>query len=450
MTAPVEGSELAVDDLAELATEAFFYGFPLVFDLQEIERFTRVGLGSLASAPMNVFSHAVALAGPQDTFVSVNNDTVYSIANVDTAGGPVRLDVPDAGGRYYVLQFVDTWTNNFAYVGRRATGTDARSFLLVGPEWDDEQPDDTTLIRFPTAVASIVGRWAVDGEADLPAVRELQRGLRLTPSAEGAGLPVPDPAAATAVEFFERLRVSLQAFPPSARDRRYQQRFAPLGLFAVDSLYTDPDSPLVAALKAGLAAGQARLEAALKAGNGPQQNGWDLTYHLFDYNLDFFEVGALNQDRWKLPDDPQRYLVRAVAARAGLWGNHGYEAAYAMTYVDAAGDPLEGSRRYELRFAVPPPVGAFWSVTMYDTPEFFLVENPIGRYSIGDRTPGIRTGEDGSVTIVLQREEPSEPGRRANWLPTPAGTFRPVLRMYNPDEAVFDGSYEPPPIVRVD
>jgi hypothetical protein len=397
---------------------------------------------------MNVFSHADALAGPQDTFVSVNNDTVYSIANVDTAGGPVRLDVPDAAGRYYVLQFVDAWTNNFAYVGRRATGTAARSFLLVGPEWDDEQPDDTTLIRFPTTVASIVGRWAVDGEADLPAVRELQGGLRLTPSAEGAGLPVPDPAAA--VEFFERLRVSLQAFPPAARDRRYQQRFAPLGLFAVDSLYTDPDSPLVAALKAGLAAGQARLEAALKAGNGPQQNGWDLTYHLFDYNLDFFEVGALNQDRWKLPDDPQRYLVRAVAARAGLWGNHGYEAAYAMTYVDAAGDPLEGSRRYELRFAVPPPVGAFWSVTMYDTPEFFLVENPIGRYSIGDRTPGIRTGEDGSVTIVLQREEPSEPGRRANWLPTPAGTFRPILRMYNPDEAVFDGSYEPPPIVRVD
>ena len=174
MTAQVEGSALGVDDLAELATEAFFYGFPLVFDLQEIERFTRAGMGSLAPAPMNVFSHAVALAGPQDTFVSINNDTVYSIANVDTAGGPVRLDVPDAAGRYYVLQFVDAWTNNFAYVGRRATGTAARSFLLVGPEWDDEQPDDTTLIRFPTAVASIVGRWAVDGEADLPAVRELQ------------------------------------------------------------------------------------------------------------------------------------------------------------------------------------------------------------------------------------------------------------------------------------
>ena len=56
--------------------------------------------------------------------MSVNNDTVYSVAQLDVSGGPVRLDVPDSAGRYYVLQFVDAWTNNFAYVGHRATGTD--------------------------------------------------------------------------------------------------------------------------------------------------------------------------------------------------------------------------------------------------------------------------------------------------------------------------------------
>ena len=55
--------------------------------------------------------------------MSINNDTIYSIAQVDVSGGPVLLRVPDTAGRYYVLQFVDAWTNNFAYVGRRATGT---------------------------------------------------------------------------------------------------------------------------------------------------------------------------------------------------------------------------------------------------------------------------------------------------------------------------------------
>ena len=70
--------------------------------------------------------------------MSINNDTIYSIAQVDVSGGPVLLRVPDTAGRYYVLQFVDAWTNNFAYVGRRATGTAAGSFLLVPPGWKSE------------------------------------------------------------------------------------------------------------------------------------------------------------------------------------------------------------------------------------------------------------------------------------------------------------------------
>jgi len=85
---------------------------------------------------------------------------------------------------------------------------------------------------------------------------------------------------------------------------------------------------------------------------------------------------------------------------------------------------------------------------MYDTPDFFLVANPIDRYSIGDRTPGLHREKDGSLTIVMQPDEPSEPERRANWLPTPAGAFRPILRMYEPNDAIFDRGYELPPITR--
>lgn len=186
---------MAADDLGALAVEAFFYGFALVFDLQELERFIRDGMGSVPAAPPNTFSHARQLAGPAETFVSINNDTVYSLANVDVSGGPVRFDVPDTAGRYYVMQFVDVWTNNFAYVGHRATGTDAGSFLLVAPDWDGEPPAGAPVIRFPTTFATIVGRWAVSGEDDLPAVHKLQDSLKLTPTGEGRGLPwLPTPA----------------------------------------------------------------------------------------------------------------------------------------------------------------------------------------------------------------------------------------------------------------
>ena len=434
--------------VGDLAADAFIYGFPLVFDLQQVERFTTQGIGSVPASPFNAFGHATRLAGPEERFVSINNDTIYSLANVDVSGGPVRFDVPDSDGRYYVMQFVDAWTDNFAYVGHRATGTEAGSFLLVASDWDEEPPADVTVIRFPTAVATIVGRWAVDGEEDMPAVRELQGALKLTPTSDGRGLPEPDPAVADDLLFFEQMRVWLRAFPPAARDRDYQQRFEPLGLLAADSPFRDGDSELATTLRAGIAAGRERMEQALRHGDAPKQNGWNVTYHAFDYNLDFFEVGALDDDTWKLVDGPDRYLMRTLAARGGLWGNHGYEAAYAMVYVDADGNDLDGARSYELRFTTPPPCRAFWSVTMYDTPDFFLVANPIDRYSIGDRTPGLHRQEDGSLTIVMQPDEPSEPERRANWLPTPAGAFRPILRMYEPNDAVFDGGYELPPITR--
>ena len=119
------------------------------------------------AAPFNQFSHARTLAGPADTFVTINNDTLYSIVQFDLSGGPLLLDVPDSAGRHYVLQFIDAWTNNFAYVGERASGTSAATYLLTPPDWTGNDPDRPTEIRFPTRVASILGRWACAGTDDL-------------------------------------------------------------------------------------------------------------------------------------------------------------------------------------------------------------------------------------------------------------------------------------------
>ena len=97
---------MADPDITQLAAEAYVYGFPLVFDLDQVRRFLSEGIGMVPSAPFNQFSHARTLAGPQDTFVTINNDTLYSMAQLDLSVGPIRLRVPDAQGRYYVLQFV--------------------------------------------------------------------------------------------------------------------------------------------------------------------------------------------------------------------------------------------------------------------------------------------------------------------------------------------------------
>jgi hypothetical protein len=436
------------DDLAALAAEAYIYGFPLIFDMQEVSRFTREGIGSVSASPFNAFGHAPALAGPEDRFVSINNDTIYSSAQVDVSGGPVLLRVPDTAGRYYVLQFVDVWTENFAYVGRRATGTAAGSFLLVPPGWQGDPPSGAGVIEFPTAVGTIVGRWACDGPADLAAVQALQRGLSLEPygtPAATAGIPAPA-AVPAELAFFEQLRTWMQAFPPSAADRGYQQRFAPLGLLDVASPYPHCPPGMANALTAGADAARQQIETALKQGGlAPVVNGWTLTYHMFDYNLDHLGPGTIDDPAWKIPDRTASYLARALAARGGLWGNHGYEAAYPMTYTDADGDQLDGHQRYAITFAQDPPVDAFWSITMYDLPDFYLVANPIGRYSIGDRTPGLRRDDDGSLTIVIQHDQPAD---TSTWLPAPAAPFRPIMRLYQPRAAILDGTYEIPSITK--
>ena len=64
----------------------------------------------------------------------------------------------------------------------------------------------------------------------------------------------------------------------------------------------------------------------------------------------------------------------------------------------------------------------------------------------GDRTAGIKTEKDGSLTITMSSAEPSGADAEANWLPTPKGPFYVVLREYSPGPAVLNGDWLPPKI----
>lgn len=140
----------------------------------------------------------------------------------------------------------------------------------------------------------------------------------------------------------------------------------------------------------------------------------------------------------------------AGAARGGLWGNHGYEGSYLMPDVDGDGATLIGAHAYALRLSPTLSVRAFWSLTMYDFPNYYLVNNPTARYSIGDRTRGIVYDDDGGLTITMSATRPTDEKAAANWLSAPNGKFRLILRMYAPGSALFDGRYQAPAIERVD
>jgi len=308
-------------------------------------------------------------------------------------------------------------------------------------------------------VFAIVGRVACDGPDDVPAVHEVQDGFSLAPldpspstTAASATGPLggPEPAAGVPDEllFWEHLRVALAAFPPSAEtDASYLADAARFGLTDAESPFVDAVPARAEVLVAAATDGAAMIEQLGTTVITPV-DGWTSAIHAFDYNLDHLGLGTIDSPEWKIADRTTAYITRAVAARLGLWGNHGYEADYDILWTDEHGDVLTGAHRYELVLPSAPQVGAFWSITMYDSPDYYLVANPIDRYALGDRSPGLVTAPDGSITIHLQVDSPGA-DKEANWLPAPAGVFRPVLRCYLPGPDILSGAYKLPAVKKV-
>ena len=146
------------------------------------------------------------------------------------------------------------------------------------------------------------------------------------------------------------------------------------------------------------------------------------------------------------------YLFRATFAKWFTGGNAPDEAIYMDDRTDDHGKALDGSQKYRIHFdkGQLPPAKAFWSVSMYNIADGSFAENPIKRYTLGDRTPGILTNPDGSLDIVIQHDAPSDANERANWLPSPAGGFNLNLRLYVPDDSLQKGTWKPPVVKAVE
>jgi hypothetical protein len=139
-------------------------------------------------------------------------------------------------------------------------------------------------------------------------------------------------------------------------------------------------------------------------------------------------------------------LVRAACAQFTLAGHHRAENASYTALRDHLGDPPDGGNRLLLQFppGKEPPAGAFWSLTVY-RPDMFFYDNPLNRYSLGDRTPGLRR-DGGGLAIVIGGEPPADTG---NWLPAPPGPYALGLRIYEGRKDVVDATWFPPPLMRL-
>lgn len=305
----IAGCSDAPVDAGARAAEAYIWGYPLVVSLRTIQTLA-------ALLPTNTLTWQQALSGiTSRVIVAPNQDTLYAVAPMDLRGEPYALTLPEIRDRYYAFQMIGAYTDAFAYVGTRATGSRAGTWLITPPGWSGELPPGVE-----------------EGEQTIVAATQSQVG---------------------------------------------------------------------------------------------SVNGWRVNTR----------VGRYGEDE----------LLRAVVAKVGWGANVSEEALYAVSRQDADGEPYTGARRYVLHFPGGglPPVDAFWSLTLYG-PDMFFTANPIDRYAIGDRTPGLATNPDGSLDLYIQHESPGD--RQDNWLPAPEGEFVLMLRLYLPRAEAILGGYEYPPV----
>lgn len=143
-----------------------------------------IPVNTLYTAPPALFAdplHAPASASKLMT-TGVNHDTLMSVGWLELGRGAQVVQVPDFAGRYYSLQFTNPAQNTtFAYIGTRATGTQAGGFLITGPGWQGAVPHGLTQIASPTNAVLLIGRTLVYSDSDLATAYALSRQIRLTP-----------------------------------------------------------------------------------------------------------------------------------------------------------------------------------------------------------------------------------------------------------------------------
>ncbi|WP_338441831.1 DUF1254 domain-containing protein [Synechococcus elongatus IITB4] len=430
-----------------IGVDAYLYFYPLV--TMDITR------RQLSNAPAG----ASDFAGPPNTFVNVktyppadfkgvvrpNFDTLYSSAWLDLTKEPMVVSVPNTNGRYYLLPMLDMWSDVFASPGWRTTGTQAQDFLLAPPGWSGTVPSKVTRINAPTPFVWIIGRTQTNGTDDYAAVHKIQAGYKITPLSQW-GRTVTSPP------FVLDTTIDMKTPPKEQVDGMDAATFF---AYAAELLKVNPphitDQPLIAQLKRlGFEAGKSfDLKSATpevqKAFATVPQDAQKLMTQKIPTLATVTNGWSMNTTTMGVYGN--YYLKRAIIAQVGLGANLPEDAIYPLNIADSTGKPLDGVNTYKLRFTKEnlPPVGAFWSVTLYDQAGF-QVANPLNRFAVSSWMPFVYNS-DGSLDLYIQNESPGK-DKEANWLPAPKGPFNLTMRLYAPASQAINGEWNPPPVLR--
>jgi len=425
-----------------LGVQAAIYGWaPVMMDVARVLQTNVDAPTDNGQAPINELGPITRLWDYRDrSYATPNNDTLYLQGWADLEAQPMVLYVPEVNDRYWMQQILDMYTESVVDLTTATVGNDGGYFVLAKEGFDGDIPDNLPVYYSPTRYIWLAGRLGVANLEDQSAAREAQSQFRLMPLDQypDGGIQ-PDPLSAAGapevsfpegLDWYVRLDQVLRANPlPGDANLTAQFEFIGVGTGGVESLSNVRKSALEEAFKDAF---NIVFDAA-KYSDTPV-NGWNWEFKAGAYGADYLQRAAINMNSVGL-NSPERAM-------------------YPKRYVDDQGVLLNGQNQYTITMPADMRVrevdGGFWSITMYDDVDRFMVENPINRHKIGTTTEGLVRNEDGSLTIHISHAEPIDPKALANWLPAPDGQFMLQIRLYEPEDSVVKGEFELPQLYRVD
>ncbi len=419
------------DEIKAIAEEAYIFGLPYVLEyrtmyMQAVDKTSEsyVGFGK--------FLHYGAATAENKDVMTPNRDTPYSWVWVDLRTEPWVLTVPkidSSNNRYYTIQWNDLAGFVVDNVSALTDGYDGGNYLIAPPNWKGELPEGVKrMIQGETSFMAGMIRTELFDDNDMENVKKIQEGYTIQPLSQFLGQAAPksapeivfyefvDGETDTNISFFDCLSFLLQYNQPNPIDKPILDKMAKIGIMA-------------GAQWSKLAAGNKDL--AEEAASGMRAMIDALNY--MAQNVQGGEGGEAFGSRSVMGND---YMNRAKGAYLGLFGNTTEQAIYINIGFDEQNQALDASKyNYTFTFTKEeiPQVKFFWSLTMYNMKDRYLVANPINRYSIGTHQKDIQYNADGSLTLYIQKDNPGNE-KESNWLPAPDGIFYVILRQYGPSE----------------
>ncbi|MDV7145805.1 DUF1214 domain-containing protein [Tropicimonas sp. TH_r6] len=428
----------------ELARDAYIFGAAFVSNYRVFISLLLEGSPLMQGAGFNEFAHNRE-PFPPETADTTQRDTLFSLGIIDLRREPIVITVPDVpDGESYMLQMGDTSTETLPYISTLTTDNKAGDYVLVGPEYQGLLPAD----RFDGVITTrgqfivMLGRTTLNDPNDLSAPHAIQDGMQMRPlSAILSTTPPPevpefdflpwDAEKANGIGVFDYINMALAWHPPAISELPLMARFSKLGVVPGEPFPAEDYSPeIVAAIEDVIAEVNEAFEESTTS-MGAMSGNW---------RWDVSDVSRFGTD----------YYRRSATAHKTIYPNAPDHAVYGQTYLDSEGNQLTGASGATLRFEAEsfPPTQDFWSLTLYDAETTAMYPNPAERYKVGSKTEGLSFAEDGSLTLSIQHEEPTDPEQRSNWLPAPEGDIYLVLRLYGAEPEVLEGNWAPPPIMR--